>query len=305
MDEDAPPPTGPATSEPDPSGAPNAQSASRRPDGGRLRGMAPAGSKTLIDITAGPPGSPSSEQAIRRVNAAIIDAIGPIFRKKRWARSEHKLGPEPQSTFGYLPDDHRNPLEVLQEQVAKVMRAYPTPRDAPPLLPGPAPLTEADEMFMMISELGNPELPPEPPVPPPAPPRLQRAEMPYLMIPRRWMSAVTQERGRGAKRSRRAYGEAIHLLAYIVYMYRTPYRFPGTLLHINTTAIKRLLNLTQGEYVDALRHLQTEGFITRVIIRGMVPWDPRKKGMYMFAIPRIPKLRGITRVSARTQADSE
>lgn len=302
MDEDAPPPTGPATSEPDPSGAPDAQSAGRRPDGGRLRGMAPAGSKTLIDITAGPPGSPSSEQAIRRVNAAIIDAIGPIFRK-RWVRSEHKLGPEPRVTFGHLPDDHRNPLEVLQEQIAKVMRAYPTPRVVSPPLSGPAPLTEADEMFNMIVELDHPELPREPPVP--DPPRLERADMPYLMIPRRWMRAVTQERGRGAKRSRRAYGEAIHLLAYIVYMYRSPYRFPGTLLHINTTAIQRLLNLTQGEYVDALRHLQTEGFITRVIIRGMVPWDPRKKGMYMFALPRVPKLRAITRVTARAEADSE
>ena len=115
------------------------------------------------------------------------------------------------------------------------------------------------------------------------------------VIPTQWYGHMTRLRGRGEARSRRTYYEAAHLLAYIVHMYRRQGRFEGRLLWLNQAAVRKLLRISESDYLKAVRYLEREGFIIRVVIRGQVPWDPRSKGVYTFAIPRLPKLGPVTR----------
>lgn len=114
---------------------------------------------------------------------------------------------------------------------------------------------------------------------------------PHLIIPARWHETIRVERARGEPR---AHLEAIHLLAYIVHMYWGDGRFPGDVLFLNRLAVSERLGLPAGLYRLALDFLASEGFITRIILRGQVPWEPRQRGVFTFAVPRLPKVRAAT-----------
>lgn len=116
-----------------------------------------------------------------------------------------------------------------------------------------------------------------------------------IVVPSTWHSHMTSEQGRGESRSRRADLVSLSLLAYIVYAYRKPGRFDGDLLWMNQEIIRDRMQISRRDYDNALRDLNREGFISRVVVWGRVPWDGRTVGAYRFAIPRLPKLTPVTK----------
>ncbi len=135
------------------------------------------------------------------------------------------------------------------------------------------------------------------------PPHPGRVTMPFVLVPTPWYGRITRPRGRGQTRSERPYLEAIQLLSYVVFMYRREGRFAGDLLHLDNTALRGLFGMTQTEYIRAVRYLDRSGYVTRVIVRGLVPWDPRTSGVYTFVVPRVPKLRASLRRKGKGRGD--
>lgn len=126
--------------------------------------------------------------------------------------------------------------------------------------------------------------------------------MRFTAIPTGWYGHVARVRGKGATRSVRAYFEALHILAYIVHMYRRTRRFDGQVLWLNQKAVRALFWLSKSDYEKAVRYLEQEGFITKIVVRGFVPWDARSKGVFLFVVPRVQKLRAISRSPKKVPA---
>jgi hypothetical protein len=129
--------------------------------------------------------------------------------------------------------------------------------------------------------------------------RAHHARMPYSEIPTWWFQRIQQTRGKGDTRSKRAYFEAIHILSYVMFMYSGADRFNGRILWVNSDSLCKLYCMTKGDYVKAVRHLTSEGYIHWIVIRGYVPWSPRAKGVYTFAVPRLAKVRASNYPRAR------
>lgn len=264
--------------------------------------------RTMYDLKAGPPGSRTSEKAVADIRRAIQEAIGqgapdledPTLRSVLFKRA--------RSLFATMPDDPRPPQYSVRSpkegnKFAEVPHVHP-----PTFLDGQEEVRRglierpdnqsgnesgsSDELYVIGSRED-------------AEPKPIHADMLFSVIPRRWYQHVRIEKGRGAARSKRVYFEAIHILAYIVFMYRDASRFEGELLHMNQKSICIMLGITSDDYLRAIRYLEREGYITRVVVRGLVPWDPRAVGVYTFAIPRLAKLRSVTVYGKRASAKQE
>lgn len=222
--------------------------------------------RTMYDLKVGPPGTRSSETAMDQIRYAYREAIG---YKPPDLTDEGLFDTIPrrlQNLFGWANDLPNGP----QFTPAKPKPTRRVGAASPDELPHPG-----DEQLRAV-------------------PQATHADMPFAVVPRRWYKHVRTVRGRGATRSSRAYFEAIHILAYVVFMYRGQGRFAGAILHMNQKSICTMLGITSDDYLRAVRYLQREGYITRIVIRGHVPWDPRAAGVYTFAIPRMPKLNQVT-----------
>ena len=113
----------------------------------------------------------------------------------------------------------------------------------------------------------------------------------YALIPLRWFTTITRERGRAPYRTHRAYHEAIHLLGYILFKYSSPYRIPGEMLILKKSDLCKAFGISEYAFREALRYLGREGYVYRVACRGFVPWRPKKLGTYLFVVPRLERLQ--------------
>lgn len=243
-------------------------------------GMGDSDGKSRLDLKVDKPGTPSSAKALGLIRRSLTYAIGPI-----------RMGHE---DYHHLEPDRDDLLDELVARVAHAVRDY---------WPSRYGYQRSIASFRREAREGEPE-----PIhylrgavlgdgTDAAGDAVEgRATLDYLTVPRPWIARITSKRGRGKTRSRRPYWPAIHLYSYIVALYREPDLFRGPLLHLHARSVKTLLGLTEGEYSDAVHYLQDEGYITRVILRGWCPWDPRSKGVYVYVFPRVTKLRGVTRV---------
>lgn len=286
--------------EPDASGAANTpplvEGATGTPESSRGAALKRR-QRTMYDLKVGPPGSRTSEEAVAQIRRAVREAIGYAPPDINDPTLHGVLAQRVRSIFATMPDDVRPPQYSIRsprdgEKSAEKAPAHPstaldergdfrvgtgTTIEAPQRKdPSGGSILDGDDMK------GATE------------PKPIHADMLFSVIPRRWYQKIRVERGRGATRSKRVYFEAIHILAYVVFMYRDLHRFQGELLHMNQKSICKMLGITSDDYLKAIRYLEREGYITRVVIRGLVPWDPRSVGVYTFAIPRIAKLRGVT-----------
>ena len=263
-----------------------------------------AGHKTFLDIKSGPRGSSSWTQAVERIRDAVEEAAGTSKTEDGWRRVAEGVAdpvgalidnlqsvmgkhPDPRGMTRYRRPDHVTPV-LARSKTDTAIEGPSVGEDPDNFLDMPggvypghdeqvAQLPEADE-----SEDDSKEHP-------------GRSYLPYIVIPQQWLGRVTRLRGRGESRSERGYFEALLILSYVVFMYRQPGRFSGDLLNLNAGAMRDLFRITQRQYVGALRYLADEGFITRILIRGLVPWDDRAKGRYTFAVPRVDKVRSLMR----------
>lgn len=116
----------------------------------------------------------------------------------------------------------------------------------------------------------------------------------FALIPLRWFTTITKMRGRGKSRSLRAYHEAIHLLGYITYHYRTGETFYGRLLRLNSKHLCETFAMSIYAFREAMRYLGREGYIYRVVYRGFVPWRQVKRGTHLYVVPRVERIEAAT-----------
>jgi len=114
----------------------------------------------------------------------------------------------------------------------------------------------------------------------------------HLQIPFSWYKELKREyRGREV-----ADIDAIQILAYVVYCYRLEYT-PQILLRIRPRELQSSLDITEGRTQSSIRHLEKEGLIKRIIIKGITPWyyrEDKTSGSYRYIVPKPKKLREIT-----------
>lgn len=107
----------------------------------------------------------------------------------------------------------------------------------------------------------------------------------HLRIPLSWFDALK----RPYRGKRQTDHVAVLVLAYIVMRYRIRERIdPPGLLHLHPE-VDRRLGITKERRTGALHFLEKEGYVQRVVIRGIIPWwDPgkRRAGSYLFVLPQ-------------------
>ena len=107
----------------------------------------------------------------------------------------------------------------------------------------------------------------------------------HLRIPLGWFD-VLKRPYRGKDQTDHV---AVLVLAYIVMRYRVRERIdPPGLLHLHPE-VDRQLGITKERRTGALHYLEQEGYVQRVVIRGIIPWwDPgkRRAGSYLFVLPQ-------------------
>ena len=115
---------------------------------------------------------------------------------------------------------------------------------------------------------------------------------PYVHIPVSWYEHITRDfRGR-----QRPYLEAIHVLSYFVFRYRTT-SFPGGLLWLQPGQLEELFGLSEGQRQSVLKYLSKEGLLFRLLVQGFTPWYPEKyskSGNYVFVAPIPEAINEIT-----------
>ena len=114
-------------------------------------------------------------------------------------------------------------------------------------------------------------------------------EREFIQIPLSWYRHLQ----RPYRDTTRPYSEAIQILAYVVTKYKTGL-FPDPLLWVRRKFIQELFGLSSDAEKAAVAYLVREGYLLRVIVKGYVPWRPRKRGIYRFFIPVIPQIRAVT-----------
>lgn len=237
-------------------------------------GKVPAGKGervvTVHDLKAGRPGSHSAEEAVAVVRRVLKEAAAyPYFETKDQAGDLAILIRRAAKALDHVSDGTRT------------RRLYRPKVSAPnallssvPLFPeGSSRLATADGLSLIEDA------------------RAHHAKMPYAEIPTWWFQRIQQARGKGDTRSERAYFEAIHILSYVMFMYSGTERFSGDVLWMNSASVCKLYCMTKGDYTKAIRYLAAKGYIHRIVIRGFVPWAPRAKGVYTFAVPRLAMVR--------------
>lgn len=114
-------------------------------------------------------------------------------------------------------------------------------------------------------------------------------ETEFVQIPLSWYRHVQRD----SRGSRRPDLEAIQILAFVVMKYVTG-AFAGDLLHVPRGLLCELFGMADQAERDAVNRLLDRRLLVRVIVRGYVPWEPRKRGTYRYLIPRFDETIGIT-----------
>lgn len=122
----------------------------------------------------------------------------------------------------------------------------------------------------------------------------------YIRIPLSWYRHIV----RPFRATELAYHEAISVLAYVVGKYITG-RYQGDLLYVRTELLCNLFGMSTDAEKKAVRFLVSEGYLTRVIIKGFLPWSPTTKGTYRLLLPVLDKLIQITYHLPRHEPSSE
>ena len=114
-----------------------------------------------------------------------------------------------------------------------------------------------------------------------------------IVIPLSWYEKIRREY-RGVPR---AYIEAIQLLGFIVFAYRRKDFIRNHLFRPEPKQFEKLFDLRRDTRKAAMQHLEQQGLIYRIVIRGLVPWYDNQDatpGSYLFVVPRPGKIRQIT-----------
>lgn len=111
----------------------------------------------------------------------------------------------------------------------------------------------------------------------------------FIQTPLSWYRHITRPyRGKD-----RPYAEAVQILSFVTSKYITG-NFPGRVLLSPSPMLCQLFGMTEDMEQLAVRHLVNGRYLSRLVIRGYIPWDPRIKGTWRFLIPRFDRLIGIT-----------
>lgn len=115
----------------------------------------------------------------------------------------------------------------------------------------------------------------------------------YLLIPFSWYNEIRRE-FRGDEIS---YIDAILILSFILYSYRRGEAISNLILRIRPREIDRVFDIKRGRTLRAIRYLEAEGLIERIVVRGLTPWyqrPDRTPGSYRYVIPYPHRVREIT-----------
>lgn len=111
----------------------------------------------------------------------------------------------------------------------------------------------------------------------------------FIQTPLSWYSHI-QRLYRG---NLRTYPEAVQILSYVTSKYVTG-RFKGDLLLVPAPRLCALFGMSESVEQLAVKYLVDNGYLSRIVVRGYIPWDDNTRGTWRFLLPRFDRLIAIT-----------